>query len=327
MNFKNAAFLFDSTILGDELNSLVRGAISFIGNPLYISAYAKEAVDRFAFSTVDEKNLKEWLRNIKNEDEFARFLIKLYEDANRLGLSSFFIEKDYSAFIYLIGLMGEFSVNGSDFRKIIDNLYYAYKAEYNESIIRNNNNIEEIVTVFNERIKHIMTRVQKGQYIFQNLFKESNRSLDEQIAIVHLLNNDWKQDYLLADYFYYSKQIFAYRENEIHEVYANKKAACRLEEETKRMCKSADVELCISEPEDDFFNVTLFARMLMLCSHYFLEEIIEKKDIELIPEDDKYFFVITWMILQSGDNNMFINGRSYEQIRELFLSLKKDMNI
>lgn len=65
----------------------------------------------------------------------------------------------------------------------------------------------------------------------------------------------------------------------------------------------------------------------MLFSHYFIERMIQTDNIDNLSEEDKYMFVIIWMILQNGDNNLFINNKSYEMIKELFMSIKKDMNV
>ena len=169
MNFENAAFLFDSKVLGTESNNTVQGVISFVGNPLYISSYAKEAIEKFDVSVASEGyNLKDWLSNAKNDKAFSPFLIKLYDDVGKLGMLSFFIEKDYSVFVFLLGLMCNIKSTDEDFRTNADNLYHAYKSEYSDKLVLDDS--EDTVAVFNERIHHII-QTQKGFTYFYNLFE------------------------------------------------------------------------------------------------------------------------------------------------------------
>ena len=327
MNFENAAFLFDSTVLGCKSDSTVQGVISFVGNPLYISSYAKEALEKFDFpSTFENYNLKEWLSFAKNEEAFAPFLIKLHDDIGKLGMLSFFIEKDYSVFVFLIGLMCNLKSPDTGFRTNTDNLYHSYKSEYPEILVLDN--ADDTVKVFNERINHII-QTQKNHQYFQNLLKESGRSLDDQLSLVHRMNKDRQQDFIVADQFFYGNQIIqAYKEKEIHDIYATRSAANRLEEVTGHYFKSANVTISIQNSFDNRFDDVLkFARVVLMFSHHFIERILQTRDIGDLSEEDKYMFVIIWMILQSGDNNLFVNNRSFELIKEVFLSIKEDMSV
>ena len=327
MNFNNAAFLFDSKVLGYELNNTIQGVISFVGNPLYVSSYAKEAIEKFDFpATPEGYNPKDWLSNAKNEKEFVPFLIKLYNDIGKLGMLSFFIEKDYSVFVFLVGLMCNIKYTDADFRTNTDNLYHAYKSKHFDKLVLDNS--EDTVTVFNERIRQII-QIQKGFNYFYNLFKECGRSLNDQLSIVRRMNEDRQHDFIVADQFFYGNQIIqAYKDKGIHEIYANSSAANRLEEVTGHYFKSANVTINIQNSLDNSYNDVLkFARIILLFSHYFIDRIIQTDNIDNLSEEDKYTFVIIWMILQNGDNNLFINNKSYDLIKELFLSIKKDMSV
>ena len=159
--------------------------------------------------------------------------------------------------------------------------------------------------------------------------KESGRSLDEQLSLVHRLNEDRQHDFIVADQFFYGNQIIqAYKEKEIHDIYATRSAAKRLEEVTGHFFKSANVTVSIQNSVDNSFDdVFKFARIVLMFSHYFIEKILQTDDIDDFSEEDKYMFVIIWMILQSGDNNLFVNNSSYELVKEVFLSIKKDMSV
>lgn len=324
MNFENVAFLFDSTILGAESDRPVHGVVSFVGNPLYISAYAKDAMNKFDFPGDNANELKTWLSTPQNEAAFAPFMIKLYEDVSKLGLLTYFIEKDYSAFIYLIGLMCNINTIDTDIRNSIDTLYWAYKSKFDDVIVKNST--DDTIKTFNEHIRYIM-QTQKGNHSFQNLLKEGCRSLDDQLMVAHLINENNHDAFMLADYFFYSKQIIGtYKEKEVHNVFSTKNTALRFEDMTGRLFKSANVTVSESHPDDDFQCILRFARVIMMFCHYFIEKSIEIKDINRLPEDEKYLFVLIWMILQSGNSNLLINSHSYEHIGELFLSLKTEVN-
>lgn len=324
MKFRNAAFLFDSTILGAESDRLVHGVVSFVGNPLYISAYAKDSMEHFDFTKDNANELKSWLSTPQNRASFAPFLIELYENVSKLGLLTYFIEKDYSAFTYLIGLMYNINTIDYDFHNCIDVLYRAYKSEYDDVIIHGS--IDDIIQAFNERIKHIIQK-QKGIHSFQNLQKEGIRPLNEQLTVAHLINENNRDDFMLADYYFYSSQILgAFKEKEVHNIFSTKDTALRFEKMTGHLFKSTNVLISENNHSDDFQSVLRFARVIMMYCHYFLEKTIEITDINALSEEDKYFFVLLWMVLQSGNSNLFINGQSYEQIGKLFLSLKKEVD-
>lgn len=324
MNFEYAAFLFDSTIIGYESDWQVHGVVSFVGNPLYISAYAKDAMDKFDFSGDNTNDFKAWLSIPQNEVAFAPFMIKFYEDVSNLGLMTYFVEKDYSAFIYLIGLMCNINTIDADSRNSIDVLYRAYKSEYDGVIV--NNSTDETIKAFNEHIRHII-QTQRGNRPFQNLLKEGFRSLDDQLMVANLLNENNHDGFMLADYYFYSKQIIStYMDKEVHNVFSTKDTALRFEEMTGRLFKSVNLTVCGSHPDDEFKSVLRFARVVMMFCHYFIEKIMEIKDINTLSEDEKYLFVLIWMILQSGDSNLFINSYSYDHIDKLFLSIKTEVN-
>lgn len=326
MNFENAAFLFDSTLLDNSLNSTIHGVISFVSNPIYISAYAKEAADKFDMSTSTSTGLKDWLKIGNNEDAYAPFLIKLYDDIGKFGLLSFFIDKDYSSFIHQISLMFGVSEANYDFKKNLDLIYEAYKSEYNDRIILGS--VEETVTEFNERIQQLFKK-HKSNHSFINLLNEKIRSLDEQITMARAITDDGKHDYSLADRFFYSKQIIsAYKDKGVHDVYATKHAGQQLKEVVSNDTQSIKVNTSSTgDYTEEFEVVTKFVRILMMSTQYFFEKIVDVKNLDSIAEEDKYLFVIIWMILQSGNNDIFINNRSYELIKELFLSIKKDLSV
>ena len=79
--------------------------------------------------------------------------------------------------------------------------------------------------------------------------------------------------------------------------------------------------------DEDYETVSNLARIVLMISNYYVAKIVEIKDMRELDEMDKYIIVIVWMILHGGENNMFINGYSYEVINKVFLSLKKDMDI
>lgn len=327
MTFENVAYLFDTTVLGPEKSSSVYGVLSFVGNTLYIPTYAKEAISKFSVYASDEEGISEWLNDPGRSEALFNLLIKLYDDVEKLGISSFFIEKDYSAFIYLMGLMvTDVKVDDPNFRTHLDNLYYAYQTAYNDGIRRDN--IAETVTLFNQRIQYLLQTQKEHQY-FKNLLREDGRKLSEQILILKMVERDTDVDFMVADYFFYAKQLIdSYKEKEVHDIYASNNVSKRFSELTRRFLKSSEVSLNVTSRHDDNYEMVFWlARIILLISNHYIGKIIETKEIKDLDDTDKYLFVIVWMILHGGDNNMFINGRSYEVIREVFLSLKKDMDI
>lgn len=327
MTFENVAYLFDTTVLGVENNTSIYGVLSFVGGSLYIPAYAKEIISQFNGLVLDEDGIPELLNDSEKNESLFNLLIKLYDDVEKLGITSFFIEKDYSAFIYLMSLMvTNVKVDNPDFRTHLDNLYYAYQTTYNDGIKRDG--IDETITQFNQRIQHLLL-TQKEHHFFKNMLNESGRKVSEQIAILKMMEKNTDNDFMIADYFFYAKQLIDnYKENDVHNIFASSNTAKRFSKATGLFLKKSGVSLNVtSQHDDDYVLVSRLARLILLISNHYISKIVETKEIEDLNDRDKYLFVIVWMFLYGGNNNMFINGRSYEVIRNVFLSLKKDMNI
>jgi len=327
MTFDNVAYLFDTSILGNEKKDSVYGALAFVGNSLYISSYAEDTFRNFDFASIEETGFPEWIKSSENNEMLFNFLIKVYDDVDKLGISSFFIEKEYSVFIYLMGLIvTSIRVTEPDFRTHLDSLYYAYQSVYGDGIRQDS--IEETVIVFNQRIRHLI-QTQKEHHYFKTLLSENGHNLKEQISVLKLLERNNEGDFMVADYFFYAKQMVEnFKKDNVHDIYATHNAAKRFTKATNHFFKSNDVKLNITSQHDlDYEKIYRFAHIILMASNYFVNKILDVSNSKNIDEIDKYLFVIMWMILHGGDNNMFINGRSNELIKELFSSLKKNMDI
>lgn len=327
MTFENVAYLFDSSMLGGDKSSSIYGVLSFVGNSLLIPAYAKETVAQLNFSVTDEYDLSEVLNDPEKSESLFHLLIKVYDDVEKLGITSFFIEKNYSVFVYLMGVMvTNVKIDDPYFRAYLDNLYYAYQNKYSDGIKRDN--IEETVTLFNQRIQNILL-TQKEHHYFKSLLSESCRKLSEQLSLVKMIEKDNNDPFTLADNFFYTKQLMdIYKEKGVHSVYVSPDAAKRFSDAVRRSLY--EPEVCVnksSQAKEEYVMVSHLARIIMKISNHYMAKIVDTKDISNLDEMDRYLFVIVWMIMHGGDNNMFINGRSYDLIKDVFMSLKKDMSV
>ena len=326
MTFENVAFLFDNSILGVEKTGSVYGVLSFVGSSLYIPVYAKETINQCNFSMADGETLSDLLKDSVRSESLFNLLIKLYDEVDNLGITSFFIEKDYSAFTYLMGLqVTNIKVDDPNFRTHLDNLYFAYQRTYSDGIKRDN--IVETVTVFNQRVQNLL-QTQKEHRYFKQLLSEYGRKLNDQITVLKMIEKD-NEDLILADSFFYTKQLIDfYKSKSVHDIYASPNAGKRFTESLGLLFKDAEVNVNIrSQYDENYEMVSCLAQILMTIANYYLSKIVDIKEIREFDEIDKYVFAIVWMILHGGDNNMFINGHSYEVIKEIFLSMKKDMDI
>lgn len=327
MTFENVAYLFDSSMLGGDKSSSIYGVLSFVGNSLFIPAYAKETVAQLNFSVTDEYNLSEVLNDPEKSESLFHLLINVYDDVEKLGITSFFIEKNYSAFVYLMGVIASnIKIDDPYFRTYLDNLYYAYQNEYSDGIKRDN--IEETVTIFNQRIQDLL-QTQKEHHFFKSLMSESSRKLSEQLSLLNMIEKDNYDAFTLADNFFYTKQLInTYKEKGVHSVYVSPDAAKRFSDAMGRFLYAPEV--CVNESsqaKEEYVMVSHLARIIMKISNHYMGKIVDTKDIRNLDEMDRYLFVIVWMIMHGGDNNMFINGRSYDLIKDVFMSLKKDMSV
>lgn len=327
MTFENVAYLFDSSMLGGDKSSSIYGVLSFVGNSLLIPAYAKETVAQLNFSVTDEYDLSELLSDPEKSESLFHLLIKVYDDVEKLGLTSIFIEKNYSAFVYLMGVMAtNIKVDDPNFRTYLDDLYYAYRNEYTDGIKRDN--IEETVTIFNQRIQNLLL-TQKEHHYFKSLLSESGRKLSEQLSLLKLIEKDNDDAFTLADNFFYAKQLIdTYKKKGVHNVYVSPDSAKRFSDAVGRFLYAPEV--CVNksnQAKEEYVMVSHLARIIMKISNHYMGKIVDTKDIRNLDEMDRYLFVIVWMIMHGGDNNMFINGRSYDLIKDVFMSLKKDMSV
>ena len=327
MTFENVAYLFDSSMLGGDKSSSIYGVLSFVGNSSFIPAYAKETVAKLNFSVTDEYNLSEVLNDPEKSESLFHLLINVYDDVEKLGITSFFIEKNYSAFVYLMGVMASnIKIDDPYFRTYLDNLYYAYQNEYSDGIKRDN--IEETVMIFNQRIQDLL-QTQKEHHFFKSLLSESGRKLSEQLSLLKMIEKDNSDAFTLADNFFYTKQLInTYKEKGVHSVYVSPDAAKRFSDAVGRFLYAPEV--CVNESsqaKEEYVMVSHLARIIMKISNHYMGKIVDTKDIRNLDEMDRYLFVIVWMIMHGGDNNMFINGRSYDLIKDVFMSLKKDMSV
>lgn len=327
MTFENVAYLFDSSMLGGDKSSSVYGVLSFVGNSLIIPSYAKDTVAQLHFSVTEDCDLSELLNDPEKSESLFNLLIKVYDDVEKLGITSFFIEKDYSAFIYLLGLMvTNVKVDDPNFTSHLGNLYSAYKNEYPDGF--KHDNIEETVTIFNQRVQDLL-QSQKDFNCFRSLLNESGRKLSEQISLLQMVEKNNNDAFMLADSFFYTKQLIdTFKEKEVHNVYASPNAAKRFTDALGYFLYKPEVSVNeSSQTKEDYVMVSHLARIILKMFNHYMNKIVDAKDVCNLDEIDKYLFVITWMILHGGDNNMFINGRSYDLIMEVFVSLKKDMSV
>lgn len=326
MNFEKVAYLFDTTILNGGRDSSVYGALSLVGAPLYISTYASEEARKFDNIPFHEDNFAEWLKTPKNSEDIITFMIRLYENIDNLGISSFLIEKEFSVFIYLISLMSNSNMaDNPKFRTYLDDIYSAYKLEYPDRIKLDS--VDETIVVFNQRIQHIL-QTQKGHEFFKNMLKENGRALNEQLSVHGLVRLGGKEDFMIADHFLYSQQILKdYQNNGVLNIYATQNAGKRFSEAIDVLDKSPKVDISVNEYNEQRSVISDFAGIMMMSTNHIMEKVLNAKSVDALTEEDKYLLVIVWMIFQNGGSNMFINGKSYNLIKDVFVLLKKEMDI
>lgn len=324
MNFEELAYLFDSSILGDREGESVGVVQSYIGNPLYLQTYAREALDKFDYISLEDIDINDWLKKQDNIESLVDFLLNLYEDFGKLNVTSFFIEKDYTLFIYLIGLLIPSSeISDPSFRINIDNLYIAYKNYYNDGIKRDT--IVDTITVFNERVESLICS-DIEHVKFKTLLQEKKRSIGDQLLLFQKIASE-ADGFIITDYFFYVKQLHdIYHNKGIKNIYATEDVANRFMEATKRFHKSSDGIVNIKKTFYDKDELVYkFARFIMMLSSFYIEKIFDIKDVKTVDEEEKYLYVILWLLFQSGDSYMFINNNTYEVMKDVFMSLKKEI--
>lgn len=324
MNLEKVAYIFDTSILGECQNCPVNMVLSFACSPLYLKAYAKEAAEKIDLSSLDSCNFYEWLKLPKNSDSLAPFLMKLYDDFGKLGASTFFIEKDYTLFLYLVGvMMPSIDISNQDFSTKLDKLFYDYQSNYNDGLYQKT--IEETVSIFNHRIEHLL--IANKDYTFKAFFREKRRQESDQILLLKHFEKD-SNNFFLVDYFFYVKQLFdIIQQNEIDVIWASLNVSDRFQEAKRHFTNIPEIRINIDTGIDEVGEyVHSFARLILNLANYFIERVYSA-DLETLDDEDKYLFLILWMIFQSGDNYMFINNRSYEKMRDVIMSFKKDLNM
>lgn len=329
MNFDKIAYLFDSTMLGDKQNQSVTVVQSYVHNPLYIQDYAKEFFEKYQIPTNVDEIFNEWIETDENSETLVNSLMKLYDDFGNLGVSSIFIERDYTLFLYLIGVMIPSSeISDPGFRSHLDDLYSDFQRFESNGILKDS--VIETVTGFNDAMAYLLKNHKEHQLI-KNIFFEKSRKIEDQISLLQHIEKEGYGPFMAIDYFFYIKQLLdVYKQNGVKHVLTTSNFANRFEEVMKRFNKNTDYDIEINSEfrkEEDKI-VYDFERFIMTLSNFFIQKVLSITNVEVIEEDDKYLLAILWLIFQSSDNNyMFINSHSYEMMQNVIISLKKEMKM
>lgn len=148
------------------------------------------------------------------------------------------------------------------------------------------------------------------------------------------MNNERKvvaTDFSIVDYIHFTSRLYEiYNKTNIESIYAYEHAKDLLSTLSKTgiLSNSNIIQLAKN-------NITLFSnnepanilfRFLIILSDYIFSKLTEAKSINDFSEYDKYIFISVWNLFQSGDCNMIFNKHIYSIIKDLFSSIKKELN-
>ena len=327
MTLENSAYLFDSSLLCKEVNSRISSVLTFVANRPYVSAYAKEIMEKFDIITLLESDIDQWFEIKKNREALLSFVLQLNDDKESLGMADFIIESEYAKFLFLISLKCVMlDMSATNISRSLDNLYSDYVSTSQRPF--EEGGISTLIITFNERIEKLVQN-KKDHIYFKNLFREQGRSITEQLKIADNKHLTSVKDLNVANYYLYLSHLTnIYVQKKVKKIFASNGVANQFSEAIKMVYSKSKANVNLTSKLDDGYEyVERLARIILMLVDYLFTKIINMKSIKDLSENDKYLFAITWVLLQNEGSNMFFCGSAYSTIKDIFVSMKEELNI
>ena len=326
MEFQNnVALLYDSFILNQE-KSKIYSVLSFTGNAAYIKALASDLINDFSINEIEDIDIELLLHDMQKSVRLLALLGKLSENKDKVGFVSYFVDKDYGLYLFLMGLLFPNLVDSSENKAgFIDFVYkqYSKKTNNNDGEI----NVYENFEILNRYVKGLINThseySQNRSYYVDNSEKVANLAT----ALESLYSSN-VSDKLLSEFIFYSHDIIKiYQSLGVNDIRSTRNAGERLHSVVRLMPDKESLNISFLTDDDSNDYVRKLAIVLLKLVEYNMRNLYKVKDIRDLSENDRYLFVIVWSLFQGKKNEWMFSKDIFQKIRELFESVKKAFNV
>ena len=328
MVFNNSLYFIDSNIIArnDELS--VYGIISIYSNSTYLQLLSKQIIDSLNFENINKDGFANWLKEEEHIMTLINMVSLLKKNKEQIRISSYFTDRLYCKFIYFFNLaiLNQITYNENVIADI-EKLYQGCKKDLLKSLDDkiSISQLEEFNTYIKQNINH------KKFCCIKKHISNDFRSIEEQLL---LLNNERKTvaaDFSIIDYIHFTSRLYdIYDKNDIESIYAYEHAKDLLLTLSKKGVLVNDNIIQLAKNNialiGDNKPIDILFHFLIILSDYIFSKLAAAKSIEEISEHDKYVFVSVWSLFQVGDCCMIFNKHVCNLIKDIFSSMKEELN-
>ena len=328
MIFNNSLYFIDSNMIAKNNELSVYGIISICSNPTYLQLLSKQVIENLNLVNIDKENFAIWIKEEEHIMTVINMLSLLKNNKKQISISSYFTDRLYCKFIYFFNLaiLNQITYN----ENIITDIEKLYKGCRKDLLINLDNKAS--INQLEEFNSYIKQNINCKDYSYiKNIISNDYRSITEQLQ---LLNNERKvvaTDFSIVDYIHFTSRLCEiYNKTNIESIYAYEHAKDLLSTLSKTGILSNSNIIQLVKNNITLFNnnepANILFRFLIILSDYIFSKLTEAKSINDFSEYDKYIFISVWNLFQSGDCNMIFNKHVYSTIKDLFASIKKELN-
>ena len=326
MEFQNnVALLYDSFVL-NQVRSRIYSVLSFTGNAAYINALASDLINDFGLAGIEDADIKTWVDDAQRGVKLLALLGKLAENKDKIGIISYFVDKNYGLYLFLLGMLfPEIDKAGDDIAGFIE---YVYK-HYSKKTIRDDGDIDlkDSFEILNHYVKGLVcTQTEFAKY--RPYYTDNSEKVDNLLNALKTVYSDDIPEKLLSEFMFYSKDIVKkYQSLGVNDVRCTKNAGERLQSTIRLMTNNDSINISFTLENDNSDGVRKLVTILLKLVEYNMCKLYDTKDVKDLTENDRYLFVIVWSLFQGKKNEWMFSKDVFQKIRDLFESVKKELNV
>ena len=326
MEFQNnVALLYDSFVL-NQVRSKLYSVLSFTGNAAYINALASDLINDFGLIEIEDADIKKWIDDAQRSVKLLALLGRLAESKDKIGIISYFVDKNYGLYLFLFGMLfPEIDKAGDDITALIEYVYkhYSKKTFRDDGAIDLKDNFE----ILNHYVKGLVyTQTEFAKY--RPYYTDNSRKVEDLINALKTVYSDDIPDKLLSEFMFYSKDIVKkYQSLGVNDVRCTKNAGERLQSAVHLMTNCDSISFSFIHENDNKDNVRKLVVILLKLVEYNMCKLYDTRDVKGLTENERYLFVIVWTLFQGKKNEWMFSKEIFHKIRDLFESVKKELNV
>lgn len=324
MEFQNnVAFLYDSSILSID-RSHIYSIMSFTGNPAYINAFACDLIKKYDLKSIEEMGFESWINDAQKNIRLLDLLRTLAENKDKFGIISNFVDKNYGLYIFFVGMLFPNIENYNDnFTVFFDSVYRQYLKKI--AVVEGGGNLRSNFEILNRYVKGII-HTQSEYSRFRPYYVDNSEKMINLIEALE--SSNISSDNFLSEFMMYSRNLIkAYQTLGVNDIRATKNAGERLQSTVRLMSINDYFRINIMTDKESNDSLRLLAEILLKLMDYNMEKISGTGDVKDMSESDRFLFVITWSLFQGMKNDWVFSKDTFQKIKDLFESVKNELNV